>query len=37
VVPLRWSDVLRLIRSGELSDGKSLVSLLFVQCFGRHP
>jgi len=37
VVPLRWSNALRLIRSGELSDGKSLISLLFVQCLTAHP
>jgi len=32
---LRWSDVLRLVESGEVTDGKTLVSLLFVQCFRR--
>ncbi len=37
VVPLPWSEVLRLIRSGELSDGKTLVSVMFVQCFVRYP
>jgi ADP-ribose pyrophosphatase len=32
---LRWSEVLRLVESGEIVDGKTLVSLLFVQCFHR--
>jgi ADP-ribose pyrophosphatase len=33
--PLRWSEVLRLMESGDIVDGKTLVSLLFVQCFRR--
>ncbi len=32
---LRWSQVLRLVESGEIVDGKTLVSLLFVQGFRR--
>ena len=32
---LRWSEVLRLMERGEIVDGKTLVSLLFVQCFRR--
>jgi ADP-ribose pyrophosphatase len=32
---LRWSEVLRLAEAGEIVDGKTLVSLLFVQCFRR--
>ena len=32
---LRWSEVLRLVEGGEIVDGKTLVSLLFVQCFRR--
>jgi ADP-ribose pyrophosphatase len=32
---LRWSEVLRLAESGEMVDGKTLVSLLFVQSFRR--
>jgi ADP-ribose pyrophosphatase len=32
---LPWSAVLELIRGGELVDGKTLTSLLFVQCFYR--
>jgi ADP-ribose pyrophosphatase len=32
---LRWSEVRRLIESGEIVDGKTLVSLLFVQGFRR--
>lgn len=31
--PRRWSDVLELIRSGEIADGKTLISLLFVHAF----
>ena len=34
---LPWSAVLELIRTGEIRDGKTLTSLLFVQCFRRHP
>lgn len=30
---LRWSEVLRLIGSGEISDGKTLCALLFAQSF----
>jgi ADP-ribose pyrophosphatase len=32
---LRWSEVLRLAEAGEIVDGKTLVSLLFVQCVRR--
>jgi ADP-ribose pyrophosphatase len=32
---LRWSEVLRLVESGEVVDAKTLVSLLFVQSFRR--
>ena len=32
---LRWSEVLRLVERGEIVDGKTLVSLLFVQSFRR--
>ena len=32
---LRWSRVLDLIRRGEIVDGKTLVSLMFVECFRR--
>jgi ADP-ribose pyrophosphatase len=32
---LRWSEVLRLVESGEIVDGKTLVCLLFAQCFRR--
>ncbi len=31
----RWSEVLRLMGSGEIADGKTLASLMFVQCFRR--
>jgi ADP-ribose pyrophosphatase len=33
----RWSEVTAMIRDGEIVDGKSLVSLMFVQCFRRQP
>ena len=33
---LRWSRVLEMVRSGEIQDGKTLVALMFVQCFRRH-
>jgi ADP-ribose pyrophosphatase len=32
---LRWSAVLDLVRRGEVRDGKTLASLLFVECFVR--
>jgi ADP-ribose pyrophosphatase len=32
---LRWSEVLSLIERGEITDGKTLVSLMFVECFRR--
>lgn len=32
---LRWSAVLDLVRRGEIVDGKTLVSLMFVECFRR--
>jgi len=32
---LRWSAVLDLVRTGEVADGKTLSSLLFVDCFIR--
>lgn len=32
---LRWSDVLAMIERGEIVDGKTLVSLLYVQSFRR--
>ena len=32
---LRWSQVLEMIERGEIVDGKTLVSLLFVQTFRR--
>jgi ADP-ribose pyrophosphatase len=31
----RWSEVLRMVREGELVDGKSLSAILFVQCYNR--
>lgn len=37
VVPRRWSEVLELIREGSVQDGKTLVSLMFVQCFRLKP
>jgi ADP-ribose pyrophosphatase len=32
---LTWSAVLELVRTGQVQDGKTLTSLLFVQCFRR--
>jgi ADP-ribose pyrophosphatase len=32
---IRWSEVGRMIRRGEIRDAKSLTALLFVQCFSR--
>ncbi|MGE0353763.1 MAG: NUDIX domain-containing protein [Gemmatimonadales bacterium] len=33
VRPTRWSDVLEMVRRGEIGDGKTLSAILFVQCF----
>jgi ADP-ribose pyrophosphatase len=33
--PRRWSEVMKSIESGEIEDGKTLVSLLFVHAFLR--
>jgi ADP-ribose pyrophosphatase len=35
VATRRWSQVGEMIRSGEIRDGKTLISLMFVQCFKR--
>jgi ADP-ribose diphosphatase len=37
VVMLRWSEVGRMIRRGEIMDGKTLAGLMFVQCFSLKP
>jgi ADP-ribose pyrophosphatase len=37
VHPLAWSAVMELARSGQIQDGKTLTTLLFVQCFRRNP
>ena len=29
----RWSEVLELVRTGKIVDGKTLTAILFVQCF----
>jgi ADP-ribose pyrophosphatase len=34
---LRWSEVGRLLARGDILDGKTLVTLLYVQCFRRQP
>jgi ADP-ribose pyrophosphatase len=34
---VRWSEVGRMISRGDIRDGKTLVALLFVQCFRRRP
>jgi len=31
----RWSEIGRMIRSGEIRDAKTLCTLMHVQCFGR--
>ncbi len=31
----RWSDVMESIRTGEIDDGKTLISLLYVHAFLR--
>jgi ADP-ribose pyrophosphatase len=31
----RWSEVGRMIRAGEIRDGKTLCALMWMQCFGR--
>ena len=33
VHPVAWSEVLGMISRGDIQDGKTLVALLFVQCF----
>jgi ADP-ribose pyrophosphatase len=33
----RWSEVGRMIRGGEIVDGKTLIALLFIHSFRRHP
>ena len=33
----RWSEVLAMVRRGEIADGKTLACLMFVQCFTRRP
>jgi ADP-ribose pyrophosphatase len=34
---LRWSAVGKMVRRGEITDGKTMTSLMFVQCFRRKP
>jgi ADP-ribose pyrophosphatase len=34
---LAWSTVLDMVRTGQIVDAKTLVSLMFVQCFMTHP
>lgn len=34
---IRWSEVLRMVREGEIVDGKSVVTILFVQCYMAKP
>jgi ADP-ribose pyrophosphatase len=33
----RWSDVMAMVSAGVIVDGKTLISLLFVQCIRRGP
>lgn len=35
LAPLPWSEVMALIRRGEIADGKTLIALLFVHAFLR--
>lgn len=37
VVERRWSEVMRLVREGRVVDGKTLICLMFVQCYMRTP
>ena len=32
---VRWSEVRRMIRAGEIRDAKTLATLMYVQCFAR--
>jgi ADP-ribose pyrophosphatase len=34
---IRWSNVMQLAERGEIADGKTLVSLLFIEAFRRPP
>jgi ADP-ribose diphosphatase len=34
---LRWTRVLEMVRGGEITDGKTLICVMFVQCFRRKP
>jgi ADP-ribose pyrophosphatase len=31
----RWSEVMTMVRTGEIQDGKTLAALMFIQCFRR--
>ncbi|HET8649082.1 MAG TPA: NUDIX hydrolase [Gemmatimonadales bacterium] len=33
---LRWSEVMRMVQRGEIVDGKTLATLLYVEAFRRH-
>ncbi|HYC33410.1 MAG TPA: NUDIX hydrolase [Gemmatimonadales bacterium] len=33
----RWSEAMAMVREGRIVDGKTLISLMFVQCFRRQP
>jgi ADP-ribose pyrophosphatase len=35
--PRRWSEVMAMVRSGAIQDGKTLASLQFIGCFVRKP
>jgi ADP-ribose pyrophosphatase len=32
----RWSDIMGMVQRGEIVDGKTLIGLMFVQCFMRN-
>ena len=33
----RWSEAMAMVRAGQVVDGKTLISLMFVQCFTLNP
>jgi len=35
--PMAWSAAMELVRAGAIQDAKTIASLLFVQCYYRHP
>jgi hypothetical protein len=31
----KWSEVMNMVRGGQIVDAKTLVALMFIQCFRR--